>query len=412
MAHPAAIAELWHLGARGIEDIRLQPAPTPPLDSIRLLVTGGVWVVAHVTHEALVRLRRPGVALVASGLLWFAPARRPPDRPGGLAQRPAVLRRRRAGAAARARPRRGRLDPRGDRAAAAHRRGRPDGPGRGRRAAGPVAAARVRRARPGSTSTAATEPRGYQPIVDVGDRLNLPDAPRRPRGALHACHLPAAGGPGHLRRPHVAARPARRRHLPARPRRAVPRRRRACRTRPRSATAPVVTSSVEVLDLENIYVPVPYQVDQVDGPPNSNLFYSRQGGFVATGEVEDNELRGETRVGVREGFSYEVTVLRPHADLRRPRGPGHRRGRPGRPAAGAAARLRRLRGAGRAGRRRGRRHDDHRPRAGGPGPLHRAGLGLHLLHLGARAARRRRPAPVPLRHPGRATASTSPPPWP
>ncbi len=313
---PSAIAELWHLGARGIEDIRLQPAPTPPLDSIRLLVTGGVWVVAHVTHEALVRLRRPGVALVSSGLLWFSPLAVPRT---GLAAWPNALPFFVAAGLVLL------LEPDPDEAGWTREEVAPRLRTGGVALTGLAAVAGLLAPwlLPGYGApawvdvTAATEPRGYQPIVDVGDRLNLPT----PRDVLEvrstrATYLRLAaldtfdGRTWRLGPPDVETFRPDPDELFRAEGRLPP------ETEIRDGT--VVTSSVKVLDLENIYVPVPYQVDQVDGPPNSNLFYSLQGGFVATGEVEDNELRGETRVGVREGFSYEVQSFVPtptYADL-------------------------------------------------------------------------------------------------
>jgi transglutaminase-like putative cysteine protease len=306
---PDALAELWELGRQGFEDIRLQPAPTPPLDGIRLLLTGGVWLVAHVSHEALVRLRRPGVALVAAGLLWFTPLAVPRT---GLAAWPNALPFFVAAGLVLL------LDP------------DPDEAGWTREDTVPrlrtggvvlaVAAAVVGLVAPwlvpgyGQPAwvdvTAATDPRGYQPIVDVGDRLNLPD----PRDVLEVSSTRASylrlaaldtfdGRTWRLGPPDVETfRPDPDQLFSADG--PLP-----FETEIRDGTA--VTSSIEVLDLENIYVPVPYQVARISGPDGANLFYSRQGGFVATGEVEDNELRGQTRVGVREGFTYELEAFVP-----------------------------------------------------------------------------------------------------
>ena len=304
-----ALAELWRLGLQGFEDVRNQPAPTDPLDSIRLLLTGGVWLVTHVTHEALVRLRRPGVALVASGLLWFTPLAVPrtgvdawPNAlPFFLAAGVVLL-----------------LDPDPDGVAWTQEEDRP------RVSAGGVALVGVAAVvgllapwlLPGYGQpawidvTAATEPRGYQPIVDVGDRLNLP-APRDVLEvqATRATYLRLAaldtfdGRTWRLGPPDVETfRPDPDQLF--RVDGALP-----YETEIRDGT--LVDLTVEVLDLENIYVPVPYQVQAVTGPEDANLFYSLQGGFVATGAVDDNDLRGTTRVGVREGFTYQAQSFVP-----------------------------------------------------------------------------------------------------
>lgn len=305
----SALGELLSLGREGFNDVRLQPAPTEPLPGLRLLLTGGIWVVAHVTHEALVRLRRPGVAITTSALLWFTAlavpitgvATWPNALPFFLAAGVVLL-----------------LEP------------DPDGSGWThedhvvRLSTGGVAMVGMAAivgllapwALPGYGEpawvdvSASTEPRGYQPIVDVGDRLNLPS----PRDVLEvrstaSVYLRLAaldtfdGRTWRLGPPDVETfRPDPdelfRADGPLPP-----------ETEIRAGT--VVDLSIEVLDLENIYVPLPYQVETVMGPDGASMFYSRQGGFVATGDVEDNELLGQTRVGVREGFAYDVRSVVP-----------------------------------------------------------------------------------------------------
>lgn len=307
---PDAVNELWQLGWRGFEDIQLQPAPTDPLDSIRLLLVGGVWLATHVTHEALVRLRRPGVALVSSGLLWFTPLAVP--RSADLAAWPNALPFFLVAGVVLL------LDPDPDSSGWTVEEDQPRLSTAGVALTGIAAVLGLVAPwlLPGYGQeawvdvTAATEPRGYQPIVDVGDRLNLP-APRDVLSvtSTRANYLRLAaletfdGRTWRLGPPDVDTfRPdpdelfRTDQPLPF-------------ETDIRDGTT--VPVSVEVLDLENIYVPVPYQVQRIDGPDDANLFYSRQGGFVATADIEDNELQGETRVGVREGFAYEVESFVP-----------------------------------------------------------------------------------------------------
>lgn len=306
---PDALHELWQLARQGFEDIRMEPAPARPLDGIRVLLTGGTWVVAHVTHEALVRLRRPGVALVTTGLLWFSPLAVPMP---GTAAWPNALPFFVAGGMVLL------LEP------------DPDGSGWTREEtgirlpAGGMALAGVAAVlgllapllSPGYAApawvdvTAATEPRGYQPIVDVGDRLHLP----QPRDVLEVqspqrVYLRLAaldtfdGRTWRLGPPDVETfRPEPDQLF------------RADGELPFEtpiAAGTRTSVSVEVLDLENIYVPVPYQIATIDGPEDAGLFYSLQGGFVATGNVGENELSGETRVGVQEGFRYEAEAVLP-----------------------------------------------------------------------------------------------------
>ena len=306
---PDALHELWQLARRGFEDIRMEPAPARPLDGIRVLLTGGTWLVAHVTHEALVRLRRPGVALVTTGLLWFSPLAVP--LPGAAAWPNALPFFVAGGMVLLLEP-----DPDGSGWTREDTGVRLPASGMALAAVAAVLGLLAPLLSPGYAApawvdvTAATEPRGYQPIVDVGDRLHLP----QPRDVLEVrspqqLYLRLAaldtfdGRTWRLGPPDVETfRPDPDQLF------------RADGTLPFEtpiAAGTRTSLSVEVLDLENIYVPVPYQVATIDGPEDAGLFYSLQGGFVATGDVGENELSGETRVGVQEGFQYEAEAVVP-----------------------------------------------------------------------------------------------------
>ncbi len=312
----AAMDEVVDLARLGLEQVRYQPAPTEPLDGIMVLVTGGIWLVAHVVHESLVRLQRPGPALLAAGTLWVTPLAVPRDPvaawPNALPMflvvglvLVAVQSRDEAGWAQERLPRSGIATGLGLTAAAA--------------VLGLVAPWLL----PGHDQPAwldvstASEPRGYQPIVDVGDRLHLPE----PRDVLevnsaNSLYLRLAaldtfdgrtwrlGPPGvDTYRPDPDNLFSVDGDLPF---------------EALIATGSPVAASVNVLDLENIYVPVPYQTTRIEGPPNAGLFYSLEGGFIATGDVADNEISGDVRVGVRAGFEYDVEAVVPtpaYADL-------------------------------------------------------------------------------------------------
>jgi transglutaminase-like putative cysteine protease len=313
---PAAWVALWNLLREALVELRLQPAPTEPLESLRLLVTGGTWIVAHVTHEALVRVRRPGLALLAPGLLWLVPLAVPmaPDSPWPhtlpfLAAAAVVLL----------------LEPNLDLAGWTREDDRPRLSllGLGATATALLVAMIAPGLLPGYGAdawvdvTAPVEPRGYQPIVDIGDRLHLP-SPRdvmlvqtNRRAYLRLAALETFDGrTWRLGPPDVETyRPDPdqlfRTDGPLPFETAI-------------QTGERVAAKVEILDLENIYVPVPYQLDRITGPQNAGLFYSREGGFVATGDVADNELSGQTRVGVRQGFAYDYEAVIPtpsYADL-------------------------------------------------------------------------------------------------
>ena len=155
----------------------------------------------------------------------------------------------------------------------------------------------------GSTATA----RGYQPIVDISNRLNAPEEREvlRVRSSQRT-YLRLAGldsfdgatwrlGPPGTRsfRPDPAQLfPADRPLPPEEP----------------AASTQVLEVDVEVLELANIYVPLPYQPVEVLGPIRDEMVWSTQGGFLAT--WDETEEVGRT-IGIREGSAYRVLAERP-----------------------------------------------------------------------------------------------------
>ena len=151
------------------------------------------------------------------------------------------------------------------------------------------------------------QPRGYQPIVDITNRLGSPEEREVLRvRASQRSYLRLAGldsfdgatwrlGPGDdaTFRPDPAALfPADAPLPPEEP----------------AASTELVEVDVEVLQLENIYVPLPYQPVEVLGPIRDQMVWSTEGGFLATWDRA--EAVGET-VGIREGSAYRVLAERP-----------------------------------------------------------------------------------------------------
>lgn len=151
-------------------------------------------------------------------------------------------------------------------------------------------------------------PRGYQPIVDIANRLNAPEEREvlRVRSAQRTYlrlagldtfdgatwRLGPSGNPSFRPDPSQLF-PADGPLPPEEP----------------AASTEVVEVDVEVLELENIYVPLPYQPVEVLGPIRSEMVWSTQGGFLATwDEVEDG---GERTIGIRQGSAYRVLAERP-----------------------------------------------------------------------------------------------------
>lgn len=304
LERPGALVDL---AGTGLQQFRDQPAPTPPLEGLRLLVTTGAWGVAWATHELLVRRESPLAALAPPALLWLIPLVVPQPRGRTWPHTLPLL-----GAAGLVLL----LESDVDVGAWVRRRSRrvtPAGVALG------LAALAVAGLAPGLLpgygdppwlDRAAGNPRGYQPIVDVGDRLRLPE----PRDLLEVTadrrvYLRLAaldsfdGVTWRLGPPGSAS--------------FVPDRRQLFDTEGSlPAEVPIGASEevgvdVRVRDLENIYVPTPYQPVRVTGPGADRIIYSRTGGFLATGELTDNPRGGSLEVGVREGFRYSVTAQIP-----------------------------------------------------------------------------------------------------
>ncbi len=288
----------------GLVQFRDQPAPTAPLAGLMLIITTAAWVVTHVTHELLVRWRHPGLALLPPAVLWVVPLAVPlppgrtwPQALPFLAGAGLVLL----------------LDNDADVSGFAHDREGPRASGAGL-AVGALAlvlAALAPAVLPGYQSepwldlAGGNDPRGYQPIVDVGDRLKLPtDRPVLEVEADRRTYLRLAAldtfdnntwrlGPPGADSFRPEASQIFRADDPLPPE--VP-----------IAEQSEVFVNVRVLDLANIYVPVPYQPIQVLGPDRGEMIYSTVGGFVATGDLAEVQVGGDLRVGVTEGLEYRV----------------------------------------------------------------------------------------------------------
>lgn len=289
--------------------LREQPAPTDALPELVFLVTLAAWVVAFVTHELTIRLRRPGIALIAAAALWVVPLSMPqPTDPSVRVSIPFLL------AAALLLL----FESDADLAGWARERIAPRITVAGTTlAVGAVAlGALAPWLLPGYGEPAGldlgggSDPRGYQPIVDIGDRLTLPvdrtvlrvASDRRVYLRLAALDTFDAntwrlGPPGSSSFvPDQSELYAGDRELPF-------------ETAIASADTTVV--DVEVVDLENIYVPAPYQPVQVNGDAADDMVWSRVGGFLATGQLSENELGGTLRTGVVPGLRYQVVAAIP-----------------------------------------------------------------------------------------------------
>lgn len=290
--------------AQGVLELEITPAPAPLLAGLALLLVAGFWVVTHVAHELLVRWSQTGAALAVLAVLWAVPLVVPvSDTSWQLRAVPFI-------------------------AAAGlvllltteHRLPRPGlaATGAGMAALAIVTAATAPGLLPGFQNEAwyglgagSSAPRGYQPIVDVSSRLQQPEEREvlRVRSSQRT-YLRLAGldtfdgftwrlGPASegSYRPDPSTLFATQDLLPPEV--------------PAQATEPVFVD-VEVLDLANIYVPVPYQPVQVLGPFRDEMVWSTDGGFLATWDIEDGQLAEDgPRVGVREGFTYRVQAERP-----------------------------------------------------------------------------------------------------
>ncbi len=306
-------AEFRELLGAGATQLRDEPAPTLPLDGIMVVVTSAAWGVTHVVHELTVRLRRPGLATVVALVLWAAPLSVP--LPAGrtwphtlpflIAAALLLL-----------------LESDADVSSAVRDRVGPRLPIAGVAVGllAAVSAAFVPGLLPGYNATAwadlggGEDPRGYQPIVDVGDRLQLPDprdvleyqASRRTYLRLAALDT-FDGTTWRLGPPNVATfRPD-----PDELTRGND------RFPPETEFPGGIELDVDVtiLDLANIYVPVPYQPVTIRGGAADRMVYSKVGGFVATASTTSSEINGRLVTGVVEGLRYEVEAIVPSPEI-------------------------------------------------------------------------------------------------
>ncbi len=151
------------------------------------------------------------------------------------------------------------------------------------------------------------QPRGYQPIVDITNRLGSPEEREVLRvRASQRSYLRLAGldtfdgatwrlgpGEGDTYRPDPSALFAADQQLPP---------------EEPAASTQLVEVDVEVLELDNIYVPLPYQPVEILGPIREQMVWSTEGGFLASWDRAESV--GET-IGIREGSAYRVLAERP-----------------------------------------------------------------------------------------------------
>ena len=305
---PDVLAVLGELWATGLVQLAQTPAPAPPSAGLVLLTVVGWWAVAHLAHELAVRMTREGAALVVMTVLWAWPLAIEVSVERSLLQVvPFIVA---AGIVL---------------LASADEESRRTGSvprlslvGVSVGAVAVVVAVSAPWLLPGYGEPAwvsfgqASGPRGYQPIVDVSNRLGSPEE----RDVLrvrspHRTYLRLAGldsfdgttwrlGPpdgGSYSPDPASLHPATDLLPPEEP---------ATSTR-------TFEVDIDVLELDNIYVPLPYQPVEVMGPLREEMVWSTEGGFLATWDtVEDN---GTPTVGISEGTNYRVRVARPTPDF-------------------------------------------------------------------------------------------------
>lgn len=300
---PEQWAQFIGLWEQGISAFRREPAPAPPLPGFLLMVWCGCWVVTHVAHESYVRAGRPGPALLVSAILWTVPLAvpQPPTRTWPTAI-PFLL------ACALALFVESETDLRGVRRQRDDLRRLPVATGTVVGGIAVLIGVAIPGALPGYGEDAwldlrsSPTARGYQPIVDVSRRLQLPE----PRDLLRVrterpVYLRLAGldtfdgsawrlgpsGDGSYSPADVIAAD---RELPP-------------ETEVSSRTPLTVT--VENLGLENVFIPAPYQALRVEGPAAGRMVYSRDGAFLATSDVTEGEP------ALLPGMTYRVHAAVP-----------------------------------------------------------------------------------------------------
>jgi transglutaminase-like putative cysteine protease len=303
LPRPELLADLAALWSQGLVELAETPAPTPTLAGLLLLLVVAVWVVTHLAVVMLLQTGRAGPPLVLLTALWVVPLVVPLPPVSAVPAAVAFL----LAAAVLLLA----TTPRTEAT-----RGSTFVPLTGVVMAAAVIAAAtvVPTALPGydepgwiTLGQGGSQPRGYQPIVDVADRLRLPEErdvlrlQSTQRTYLRLAGLDRFDGftwrlgeptPGGWR-PDPQDLVTANGPLPP--------------EEPAASTVPVFVD-VEVLALENIYVPVPYQPIEVLGPQRDEMVWSTEGGFLAAWEPVGG--RGQ-EAGIREGVDYRVEAARP-----------------------------------------------------------------------------------------------------
>jgi transglutaminase-like putative cysteine protease len=300
----ATFRDLLAEAAAGMRD---EVAPVAAVAPFVVAIATATWVVAHVSHELAVRWRRPGLGLVPLLVLWSVPLAIPVE---GVVTGSTFLRALPFLAAAGVVLLVG-TDHGGDE----------EGPlvtvsGVTIGAAALAITAVTPLLLPGYGAAAwfdlsgPNDPRGYQPIVDVSERLQLPDERDVLRiRASERTYLRLAGldsfdgatwrlgpsGVGSYQPDATSLHPADRPLPPEQ----------------QAISAVPTRVEVEVLDLANIYVPTPYQPVSIQGELTREMVWSTEGGFLATWNLAEGGDAGQPRVAVSEGVSYAVDAERP-----------------------------------------------------------------------------------------------------
>ncbi|MEX1177569.1 MAG: DUF3488 and transglutaminase-like domain-containing protein [Nitriliruptor sp.] len=302
----SSLAEFRALLETAAEGLRDEVAPVVSTPAFTVAIASGAWIASYLAHELTVRFRRAGAGLVPLLVLWALPLTVPMDDGGS-----AVLRALPFLAAA------------GLLLLLGTDHGTDDDVPRATVSGLTVGAGALTLAvvapllLPGYGAAAWVDlsggesPRGYQPIVDVTERLQLPDERDVLRiRASERSYLRLAGldsfdggtwrlGPAGSGSFQPSESSLHRANGPLPP------------EEPARSTS-TTRVEVEVLDLANIYVPAPYQPVAVSGALADEMVWSTEGGFLATWSVgEGDGLSGEPRVGVDEGASYAIDAERP-----------------------------------------------------------------------------------------------------
>ncbi|MEX1162026.1 MAG: DUF3488 and transglutaminase-like domain-containing protein [Nitriliruptor sp.] len=299
----ATFRDLLDAAAIGLRD---EIAPVASTPAFTAAIATGAWLASYLAHELTVRFRRAGAGLVPFLVFWALPLTVPMDDPGSAVLRALPFLAAVGIVLLLSTPQGGEDDtPRATVSGLAV--------GAGALSVALIAPLLL----PGYGGAAwvdlsgAESPRGYQPIVDVTERLQLPGERDVLRiRSSERLYLRLAGldsfdggtwrlGPSGAGSFQPAESSLYRADSPLPP------------EEPARATA-TARVEVEVLDLANIYVPTPYQPVTVRGQLAGEMVWSTEGGFLATWSVAEGEgLTGQPRVGVSEGATYAVDAERP-----------------------------------------------------------------------------------------------------